>query len=176
MDATGGDLSHAAIEVDEKLEKRSIHSSGSFDKEIGANEKEQGIRNSSRNSGQNSGSSTQDFKELHKLDSTIKVKEAKEGDEIYAHLPEHEREILKRQLDIPPISVSFKTLFRYATRNDQMIIFVSAICAIAGGAALPLMTVSYNSRGIQTTASRLTVSDYLRSTGRHISRLFRRTD
>ena len=134
MDSTGGDLAHAAIEVDERLEKRSVTSSRSNDKDASSDEKEQRLRDSV--------SSTQDPRELHKLDSTIKVREAKEGDEAYAHLPEHEREIVKRQLDIPPINVSFKTLFRYATRNDLLIVAVSTVCAIAGGAALPLMTVS----------------------------------
>ena len=130
----GSDLNHAAIEIDEKIESHSAHSSKSFDKETSPNDKEHKIHDS--------GSSTQDSNAVHKLDSTIKVKEVKEGDELYAHLPEHEREIVKRQLDIPPISVSFTTLFRYATRNDQLIISLSAFCAIAGGAALPLMTVS----------------------------------
>lgn len=49
-----------------------------------------------------------------------------------AHLPDHEREILRKQLDTPPVDVSVKTLFRYATRNDLIIMVVSAICAIAG--------------------------------------------
>lgn len=40
---------------------------------------------------------------------------------------------------------SFFTLFRYATRTDLIVIFVSAICALTSGAALPLMTVVYGS-------------------------------
>jgi ATP-binding cassette subfamily B (MDR/TAP) protein 1 len=59
-----------------------------------------------------------------------------------AHLTVDERIILKRQTDIPTIEVTFKMIFRYATRNDLIIMFISAICAIVGGAALPLMSVS----------------------------------
>lgn len=68
-----------------------------------------------------------------------------EAEDPFAHLPDHEKAILKRQLDIPPVNVTYKTLFRYATRNDMIIMFVSAFCAIAGGALLPLMTVVFGS-------------------------------
>lgn len=80
---------------------------------------------------------------LNRLDSKIvKTRDAPLGDAAFAHLLEHEREILKRQLDIPNVKVSYKTLYRYATRWDLIITFVSAVSAIAGGAVLPLMTVS----------------------------------
>lgn len=62
-------------------------------------------------------------------------------DSLFAHLQEHEKEVLKRQLDAPSVKVSFFTLYRYASRKDILIILVSAICAIAAGAALPLFTV-----------------------------------
>lgn len=88
---------------------------------------------------------------LTKLDSSLPKQEKKEKDpekvkqkeDAFAHLPEHEREILKRQLDIPPVKLGFKDLFRYATRNDWIIIIVSAFCAIAGGALIPLMTIIF---------------------------------
>ena len=68
------------------------------------------------------------------------------GDEVtdpLAHLPEHERIILKRQLDSPEVPVTAVTLFRYATRNDTIIMAVSAISAIAAGAVMPLMTIIF---------------------------------
>ncbi|OJJ48822.1 hypothetical protein ASPZODRAFT_139784 [Penicilliopsis zonata CBS 506.65] len=67
------------------------------------------------------------------------------GDEdaIYAHLPPSEKEILKKQLDIPSVKVSFSGLYRYASRTDLTIISVSAICSIAAGAALPLFTILF---------------------------------
>lgn len=79
--------------------------------------------------------------ELTKLDSKV-VKIEEKADDPLEHLPEHEREILKRQLDSPDVKVSYFTLYRYATKVDLTIIAISAICAIASGAMLPLMTVS----------------------------------
>jgi hypothetical protein len=52
-----------------------------------------------------------------------------------------EQEILNRQLDAPSINASYRMIFRYATRTDFLIMFVSSICAVAAGAVLPLMTV-----------------------------------
>lgn len=74
----------------------------------------------------------------------LKVPVATDEDALYAHLPEHEKEILKRQLDAPTVKISFFGLYRYASKMDILILIVSAICAIAAGAALPLFTVSTN--------------------------------
>jgi len=41
------------------------------------------------------------------------------------------------------VKTGFGMLYRYATRNDLIIIFISSIAAIAAGAALPLMTVIF---------------------------------
>lgn len=65
-----------------------------------------------------------------------------DDDAIFAHLPQHEKEILKKQLDAPAVKISFFGLYRYASKMDILILLVSAICAIAAGAALPLFTVS----------------------------------
>ncbi|KAK4099058.1 P-loop containing nucleoside triphosphate hydrolase protein [Parathielavia hyrcaniae] len=61
----------------------------------------------------------------------------------YAHLPEREAKILKDQVYTPDAKVGLATLYRYASRNDMLIIAVAAVCAIASGAALPLMTVIF---------------------------------
>lgn len=84
---------------------------------------------------------------LNRLDSTVpKKKEEQEAEEdVFRHLPEHEAAILRRQLDIPAVKVSYKNLYRYATLNDKLIIALSSICAITGGAVLPLMTVIFGS-------------------------------
>ena len=74
-----------------------------------------------------------------KLDSQLVKKEDEDYD--LSRLPEHEQAIIKRQLEVTPVKVTFITLYRYATRNDLSVIIISAICAIAGGAPLPLMTV-----------------------------------
>lgn len=65
-----------------------------------------------------------------------------DDDAIFAHLPEHEKEILKKQLVAPHVNISYFGLYRYASRMDIFVLVVSAICAIAAGAALPLFTVS----------------------------------
>ncbi|KAJ5704564.1 hypothetical protein N7536_000253 [Penicillium majusculum] len=82
--------------------------------------------------------------------STAKEHETKtpvatDDDALYAHLPEHEKDILKRQLDAPLVSISYFGLYRYASRMDILIIVVSALCAIAAGAALPLFTILFGS-------------------------------
>jgi ATP-binding cassette subfamily B (MDR/TAP) protein 1 len=85
-------------------------------------------------------------------DSTIALRTKAQGsplssshknddDALYAHLPENEKQILKKQLDALEVKVSFFALFRYSSRMDILVIVVSAICAIAAGAALPLFTV-----------------------------------
>lgn len=80
-----------------------------------------------------------------KLDSHI-VKVKDENKDPFAHLPPNEAETLRRQVHIPVVKSGWKTLYRYATRNDYLIIAVSAICSIAAGAALPLMTIVFGNR------------------------------
>ena len=138
MDSTAGELNRDAqdIVVNEKDQaEHNLEHRGSSENDLVQDKLELGASSS--------GSSSHDDPALAKLDSkVVKVAEVKEGEEAYAHLPEHEKEIVKRQLDIPPVTVTYKTLYRYATRNDLLIIFISSICAIAGGAVMPLMTVN----------------------------------
>ncbi|THC93332.1 hypothetical protein EYZ11_007188 [Aspergillus tanneri] len=61
----------------------------------------------------------------------------------FKHLPEHEMAILKRQLDLPATKVNYMTLYRYATRNDKIILVIASLAAIIGGALMPLMTVLF---------------------------------
>ncbi len=77
---------------------------------------------------------------LDTLDSTPSNAEI---DDPFKHLPEHEKEILKRQLDLPAVKVNYMTLYRYATRNDKIILVIAGLAAIIGGALLPLMTVLF---------------------------------
>lgn len=64
----------------------------------------------------------------------------------YARLLERERAIIQRQLDAPTVNATFLKLFQYATTTDLIIIFISALCAIIGGAALPIPTVMRHAR------------------------------
>ncbi|KAL8673835.1 MAG: hypothetical protein Q9168_001747 [Polycauliona sp. 1 TL-2023] len=140
MDSTGGDLHQAAKGLDEKVRDASPDPTNTeaITHEHDALEKPHVLSSSS------SASSSRDAASLEKLDSkVVKVGNVKEGEEAYAHLPSHEREIVKKQLEIPSIAVNFKTLYRYATRNDLIIIAISAMAAIGGGAVMPLMTVIF---------------------------------
>ena len=147
MDSTGGDLNNAAKEVGANIEKqltRDSHQDSASGKGFVGEKQEQDPHSS--------GSSSDDIAQLKEVDSHIvKVSEVKEGEEAYAHLPPHEKEIVKRQLAIPDVNVTFKTLFRYATTNDLIIIAISSLCAIAGGAVMPLMTVSNLSMHLRNT-------------------------
>lgn len=88
--------------------------------------------------------SSEEKKDLSKLDSNIvKVANDNKDEDIYAHLPPHEAEILKRQVVLPEISSGVGNLYRFSTTNDILIMIVSGICSIAAGAALPLMTVIF---------------------------------
>ncbi|KAL4909476.1 hypothetical protein BDW74DRAFT_146656 [Aspergillus multicolor] len=68
-----------------------------------------------------------------------------ELDALIAHLPEEERQVLKNQLEEKKANISFFGLWRYATKVDLLILAISAICAIAAGAALPLFTILFGS-------------------------------
>jgi len=71
----------------------------------------------------------------------LKSKKNKKGEEVaveeeqdpFAHLPDHEAEILRRQLAVPPVPVSYRTLFRYATTNDLLIMVAGVIGSVVGG-------------------------------------------
>ncbi len=82
--------------------------------------------------------------DLRKYDSEIiTVREAPQGDAVLAHLPEHERMVLKKQLDAPDVKVTYKMLYRYATTWDRVFLVIAWVCAIGGGAVMPLMTVVF---------------------------------
>lgn len=67
----------------------------------------------------------------------------KKDEDLYKHLSDGEARVLKDQVFTPDVKVGMATLYRYASRNDIIIIAVSSLCAIASGAALPLMTVIF---------------------------------
>ncbi|KAK3375110.1 P-loop containing nucleoside triphosphate hydrolase protein [Podospora didyma] len=82
--------------------------------------------------------------DLEKADTRVVVpKQALSEDEAFKHLPEREAKLLKDQVFTPNAKVGIATLYRYASRNDLIIMAVSAVAAIASGAALPLMTVVF---------------------------------
>lgn len=135
-------------EMDSNAEKGGISSEASQD---GQSTKQSPVENEKPRVQPSESDSTvnnDDFSNIRKKDTeTIPVpKDAKEDDEdaVFAHLPEHEAAILKEQLHIPDVKITFVGLFRYASTNDILVLIVSAICSIAAGAVMPLFTVGYN--------------------------------
>ncbi|KAE8351679.1 P-loop containing nucleoside triphosphate hydrolase protein [Aspergillus coremiiformis] len=121
IEKAGSSSPTPAIEIEKSIDK----SSASDATIVPATDKEQDCHPSSSNKSEQDGDHNDDA--------------------LYAHLPEHEKQILKKQLDSAEMKISFFTLFRYASRMDILIIVVSAICAIAAGAALPLFTILFGS-------------------------------
>jgi ATP-binding cassette subfamily B (MDR/TAP) protein 1 len=78
---------------------------------------------------------------LTKLDSKVIGVKSEEEVDPFSHLPAHEAEILRLQINVPDVNTGYFALYRYATRMDWIIFGVSCLCAIVAGAAMPLMTV-----------------------------------
>ena len=75
---------------------------------------------------------------LEKLDSRIAVPAKQDPLE---HLSEEEREIIKRQIDVPDVPVKYFDLYKYASKVDIMLVVIAHITSIGAGAVLPLMTI-----------------------------------
>lgn len=57
-----------------------------------------------------------------------------------AGLTEDEKKILQTQLDAPNDKIGYFTLFRYANKQESLIMLVSFLASVAAGACLPLMS------------------------------------
>jgi hypothetical protein len=79
------------------------------------------------------------------MEAHASTPEASEKSDGANTLSAHEASILEKHLAFSVLPGSFFQLYRFATRNDKLIVFISTICAIGGGAAMPLMTVRLNS-------------------------------
>ncbi|KAJ4390616.1 GTPase-activating protein [Gnomoniopsis smithogilvyi] len=66
-----------------------------------------------------------------------------EVEDPFKHLPDHEKQILKRQLDVPAVKITYITLYRYATSKDKAILAVASVAAIIAGILVPMMTVLF---------------------------------
>ncbi|KAM0279899.1 hypothetical protein ACHAQH_004340 [Verticillium albo-atrum] len=81
---------------------------------------------------------------LEKADSKVITPTKDDPDkDPFKHLPDDEAAVLKRQIITPEVKAGVAALYRYSSTNDIIIIVVSTLCAIAAGAALPLMTVIF---------------------------------
>ncbi|EME79474.1 ABC transporter, ABC-B family, MDR type [Pseudocercospora fijiensis CIRAD86] len=77
-----------------------------------------------------------------KADVSREVEKGYSNTNSFAHLSEHEATTLRKQIESPAAApVIWKSLFRFASRQDILIIAVSSLCAIAAGTAVPLNTV-----------------------------------
>jgi ATP-binding cassette subfamily B (MDR/TAP) protein 1 len=56
---------------------------------------------------------------------------------------DREREVIQSQLRVPVVNVGYRTLYRYASGTDILVMSVCSFCAAVAGAVLPLMTVRY---------------------------------
>lgn len=80
---------------------------------------------------------------LEKANSKVIPPNEESGDDPFRHLPEDEATILKRQIITPEVKAGVAALYRYSSTNDMIVVVVSTICAIASGAAMPLMTIIF---------------------------------
>lgn len=76
-------------------------------------------------------------------DSDLGKSPLSEEDAPYAHLPHDEKRILKSQLDQHTPSVSLFSIYKFASRRDLIIVFISIICSIAAGIFQPLFMVIF---------------------------------
>lgn len=105
------------------------------------------------NQGSQAGETNPVTNKKQKLDSGVtKDKRKKKGkkslapkykDISYDGLTDHEVSVLKQQVEVPEIKLSFTSLFCYATAWDKLLIFIGVACAIVSGAALPLLTLVF---------------------------------
>ncbi|KAL7911423.1 P-loop containing nucleoside triphosphate hydrolase protein [Trichoderma velutinum] len=76
-------------------------------------------------------------------DGVLTLPESPHHESTFAGLKLDETQIIKAQLDSPTVSVNYFTLYRYADVWDCLIITISALCAIAAGAILPLLSILF---------------------------------
>jgi ATP-binding cassette subfamily B (MDR/TAP) protein 1 len=71
--------------------------------------------------------------------------ELSSAEDPFAHLPENQADILRRQAHVPNDSKKggVAALYRYTSRIDLLIMIVCGICSAASGAALPSMTIIF---------------------------------
>jgi hypothetical protein len=59
----------------------------------------------------------------------------------YQELPLSEKEIVQKQIEVPEVAPGYWTLFRFAGPLEWAVFCWRCVCAVAAGAAMPLMTV-----------------------------------
>ncbi|KAJ3497303.1 hypothetical protein NLG97_g2010 [Lecanicillium saksenae] len=111
---------------------------------------------------------------LEKADTKLATPpETTDAHDLYAHLTEHEAEILRSQVDVPTLSKGVNVLWRYSSKTDVVIIITSLICAAAAGATLPLMTVIFGNlqktfRDYFFAVGQMTYHDFVQELNKHV--------
>ncbi|KAK9234565.1 P-loop containing nucleoside triphosphate hydrolase protein [Lipomyces kononenkoae] len=59
----------------------------------------------------------------------------------FCHLPDHEADILRKQVIVKSVATKFFSLYRYATKKDQILLGLGFVLAVISGVLRPLMTV-----------------------------------
>src|ERR1700712_1724014 len=72
-----------------------------------------------------------------------------------------QQENLDSQLDKAGTKATYRTLFRYASQQELLVLAISAVCAAISGAAMPLMTVCRLFIPSELASARSRQSDYL---------------
>ena len=127
MDSTAGDLNRGVQEVSLNIERQLSHTSSHHT--LRSTKSHQTIQSTHSTvppvppldrdvptshpapltNSSSSGISSEDDLKVEKLDSqVIKVNDVKEGEEAWAHLPPHERDIIKGQLVVPDVKVKLQ--------------------------------------------------------------------
>lgn len=81
--------------------------------------------------------------DLQKLDSQVQVSGQEKNADPYRDMDPAEAAILRRQVETPDVKVGLRMLYRYATRVDLILLLIGAVCAIASGVIMPLMTIIF---------------------------------
>ncbi|KAK9329587.1 P-loop containing nucleoside triphosphate hydrolase protein [Lipomyces starkeyi] len=76
-----------------------------------------------------------------KADAIVPVGDDAQDD--YAHLPPEEADLLRSQVQVTPVNLSFFKLYRYSTALDLAILAVGYVCSIIAGTLQPLMTIVF---------------------------------
>ena len=63
-------------------------------------------------------------------------------------LTDEEHELLSKQLRIPDVSIGYRALYRYASKEEIFLICFCSLVAAGAGLAMPLMTVRAELRNI----------------------------
>ena len=72
-------------------------------------------------------------------------------------------QVIKAQIHVQPSKANFFSIYRHANASQLCLLFVSATCAAASGAAMPLVTLVFGSLAKEFINERDALSDDIRS-------------